>query len=69
MSYEQMREENLNDFMSTSDEVSAPINVIEDDEEQVMATSPQAELLRWHYRLGHFSFNKIHLLALLGILP
>ena len=34
-----------------------------------IADDPQAELLRWHYRLGHLSFNKLKVLCMLGILP
>ena len=45
------------------------INIVEDDETELVATTPQAELLRWHYRLGHLSFNKILLLCKQGILP
>ena len=33
------------------------------------AEYPQAELLRWHYRLGHLSFARLRILALLGIIP
>ena len=29
----------------------------------------QAELMRWHYRLGHTSFNKLKLLAAIGDIP
>ena len=45
------------------------VHRIEDDEDRLSAVSPEAELLRWHYRLGHMSFKRIRLLALVGILP
>ena len=32
-------------------------------------TSPEAELMRWHHKLGHLSFNKIKRMAELGQLP
>ena len=33
------------------------------------ASTDEGELLRWHYRLGHLSWAKLKLLALLGIIP
>ena len=33
----------------------------------IHSTSMQGELLRWHYRLGHISFNKLKMLSVLGI--
>ena len=65
-----MREENLTDFFRDST-TSPPVpNIItDDDEDNLTAISPQADLLRWHYRLGHASFHRLRLLALLGILP
>ena len=45
------------------------VNVIESDEEKLTASTPYAELLRWHYRLGHMSFHKLKAMARLGILP
>ena len=41
--------------------------IIEDD--AVQYTSPQAELLAWHYRLGHLSFARIQKLVDRGDLP
>ena len=64
----EMREEDLTDFFQQTPPAPAH-RVIDDDEENLTAISPQAELLRWHYRLGHTSFKKIKLLALLGMLP
>jgi len=65
---DEVREENLTDFM-TEPPLEAPANIVEDDEENLTALSPQADLLRWHYRLGHLSFRRLKLLAMLGILP
>ena len=63
-----MREENIADFM-TQDLPVQPANVIEDEDEPLAAENPQAELLRWHYRLGHLSFARLRILALLGTIP
>ena len=69
-SVDEVREENLSDFFDVSDIPAIVPNVITDEEEDnLSAISPQADLLRWHYRLGHASFRRIKLLALLGILP
>jgi hypothetical protein len=65
---QQTREENLSDFLTEVPPQSTP-NVIEDDEGRLAGESNQADILRWHYRLGHLSFAKIKLLALLRILP
>ena len=62
------KEENLTDFL-TEEEVPKMTHVIHDDQETLSATDDLAELLRWHYRLGHLSFKRIRLLAALGILP
>ena len=60
-------EENVFDFTSPAPQ---PLpNVVEQEDEYLAADDTQAELLRWHYRLGHMSFAKIRLLASLGILP
>jgi hypothetical protein len=68
MTLPQAREKNLSDFLTEAPLQLTP-NVIEDDEGRLVGESSQADLLRWHYRLGHVSFAKIRLLALLGILP
>ena len=41
--------------------------VIESNQETLAAEHPQAELLRWNHRMGHLTFSKIKILALLGI--
>ena len=41
----------------------------EEEDRDLPATTDQAELLRWHYRLGHLSFKKIRNMSALGILP
>jgi hypothetical protein len=65
---QQTREENLSNFLTEVSPQSTP-NVIEDDEGRLAGETNQADLLCWHYRLGHVSFAKIRLLALLRILP
>ena len=56
---------NVEDF-----HLSSRARKIEEGEDMdVPATTVQAELLRWHYRLGHVSFKKLKIMALLGILP
>ena len=61
------QDENLNEFLTHQE--STNVHVIESDEEDLSATTPYAELLRWHYRLGHMSFHKLKAMAKLGILP
>jgi hypothetical protein len=39
------------------------------DEYSVAAPEDQAELMRWHYQLGHASFDKLKHLALNGEIP
>jgi hypothetical protein len=41
----------------------------EDEEFHLAAANDQAELMRWHYRLGHLSFPKLKLLATNGEIP
>jgi hypothetical protein len=41
----------------------------EDEEFYLAAADDQAELMRWHYRLGHLSFPKLKLLATNGEIP
>ena len=67
-SSDQREDENIADFMT--DIPNKQVHVIPTEElDHVTATSDYAELLRWHYRLGHMSFARIKLLAALGILP
>ena len=51
------REENLTDL--TTEDTLPPKQVLEPDEELLSAEMPQAELLRWHYRLGHLPFSRL----------
>eukprot|EP00957_Ditylum_brightwellii_P021638 1631822-Ditylum_brightwellii.AAC.1 len=52
------------------DDHPSPLEAIpEEENEGFAAVNDQAELLQWHYRLGHLSFRKICLLSLVGILP
>ena len=47
-----------------------PTPQLEDDEQhQHVATDDQAELMRWHHRLGHLSFPKLKKLASNGKIP
>jgi hypothetical protein len=47
-----------------------PTPQLEDDEQhQHVATDDQAELMRWHHRLGHLSFPKLKKLASNGEIP
>jgi hypothetical protein len=41
----------------------------EDEEFQLAAANNQAELMRWHYRLGHLPFAKLKMLAKNGEIP
>jgi hypothetical protein len=41
----------------------------EDEHVYLAAVDDQAELMRWHYRLGHLSFSKLKQLALNGGIP
>jgi hypothetical protein len=59
-------EENLTDFFQ---EIQGPNIILDDDLERLAAANPQAELLRWHYRLEHTSFTKLKIMSALGILP
>jgi hypothetical protein len=44
--------------------------VLEEDEHVYLATvDVQAELMRWHYCLGHLAFSKLKQLALNGEIP
>jgi hypothetical protein len=40
-----------------------------DEDVTLAATDDQAELVQWHYRLGHLSFKKLKQLALNGEIP
>jgi hypothetical protein len=46
---------------------SPPTEEVEDV--QLLAADKQAELMRWHYRLGHLTFQKLKQLALNGKIP
>ncbi len=41
----------------------------EDEEFHLVAADDQAELMQWHYRLGHLSFPKLKTLAKNGEIP
>ncbi len=40
-----------------------------DQDDELTALDDQTELMRWPYRLGHLSFPKLRLLALIGKIP
>jgi hypothetical protein len=65
--YTNFTEENIADFSQSP--ALPPPALIEQEEETIAATSPRGELLRWHYRLGHISFSKLKIMALLNIIP
>jgi hypothetical protein len=47
-----------------------PSPPLEEEEEVSFATADdQAELMRWHYRLGHLPFAKLKMLAKNGEIP
>ena len=46
-----------------------PIIIADNPNDEVHATTPAGELLRYHYRLGHMSFAKIQEMAKRGDLP
>ena len=49
--------------------VDSNLTLLEQDERDITSMSLQAELLRWHYRLGHISFTKLRMLVARNILP
>ena len=61
------QDENMTEFLT--EEEPRQVNIVETDEELLSATTSYAELLRWHYRLGHMSFHKLKAMAKIGILP
>ena len=59
----------IDPLITAFDNVHAPDapHVIEDEEDLIQ--DPQAQLLRWHHRLGHLSFRKLKMMATSGDLP
>ena len=62
-------EENIIDFMPTSDTSRPPSATSINNDATVSASTDEGELLRWHLRLGHLSFNKLQALAQLNVIP
>ena len=66
-------EENIHDLASPGTQLltQPPYNAILTDieEENLSFMSSQAELLRWHYRMGHCYFTRLRLLSALSIIP
>ena len=56
-------DENLDDLLSS--ENFGKLNESKD----LFATSDKGELLRYHYRFGHMSENKLHAMAREGLIP
>jgi hypothetical protein len=63
-------EENLSDLVRNTPSVKTrPAAIVDEDLENLSCQYPQIEMLRWHYRLDHLSFQRIKRMAELGILP
>ena len=45
------------------------IKAITNGNDQIVVSTDEGELMQWHYRLGHLSWRKLKLLALLNIIP
>jgi hypothetical protein len=54
------------EFIERSNNTS--IKVITNGNDQIVASTDEGELMRWHYRLGHLSWHKLKLLALFNII-
>ena len=61
--------ESITDFMHLPQCQCTPFRKEEEEQEIITATTDAAELMRWHYRLGHMSFPKLQKLAKNGALP
>jgi hypothetical protein len=65
--------EPINDIFMTNPDSLVPREtaaIVEEEEHEVLTTlTDKAELMRWHYRLGHLSFKKLKLLAESGRIP
>ena len=59
--------EELTDFTSTAQRPN--MDAMEEEEEHMAATSDRGELIRWHHRLGHMSFDRLQNLAKANIIP
>jgi hypothetical protein len=63
-------EENLSGLVRKAPSFKVrPEAIIDEDLEGLSCQDPQTEMLRWHYRLGHLSFQRIKRMAGVGILP
>jgi hypothetical protein len=66
----QTNEENLLDLVRNTPGLKVRLEaIIDKDLEKLSCQEPQTEMLRWHYILGHLSFQRIKRMAQLGILP
>ena len=67
---EQIHEQNMMDIIKDDMLSKSELKFIRSNEdEDIKMDDPQAELLRWHHRLGHTSFKTIRLLAAANMLP
>ena len=63
-------EQNMMDLMNEDSFTKKDLQILTaHDEDKLQMADPKAELLRWHYRLGHVPFKVIRLLAAANILP
>ena len=60
-------DEDINEFISQAESPNA--SLLSQEEEHMAATTDRGELLRWHHRLGHMSFDKLQCLAKANIIP
>jgi hypothetical protein len=63
------RHPDLPDSVFLPRERTGNMEVLPTEDIEVQATTPQGEMLAWHYRLGHIPFSKIKQMATRGDLP
>jgi hypothetical protein len=63
-------EENLSDLIRNTPGFKArPAAIIDEELERLSCQDPHTDMLRWHYRLGHLSLQRIKRMEEVGILP
>ena len=60
-------EENLHDTLNIPTNVRNKRKLSKEPYENLSAV--QAELMRWHYRLGHTLFRKLKIMTAMGLIP
>ena len=60
-------EENISDFVESAGNPN--VDLLSEEEEHTAATTDRGELLRWHHRLGHISFQRLQGLAKANVIP